>query len=700
MLNVTFGIQATHDTSKDIKASRCFNWISLGYYDEYVEVRKVGASSSDPFYSWVKFYSITPEDSADYIEPFHQFYDRIRWTASDGNLATTHKVIIKNQLTYGTYEYRVGRDEDQTYCSEIKTFTVRRNSDVQSFSFIQTSDQQGFNWIEYQAWKAACKAISQNEFNFDFTINTGDIAQSGNRVSEWIDYDDGRKPFADKEEMFTIGNNDLCGSPSHILGDGEDNTSKFNLINILYYYTFELDPSNQCYSTYDGIKYPLYSLYSFNYGPWHFISLVSEIRSYYAKAFPELVSRSSEYASFAKTLNASVEDWFKRDLQKYMNDFGVSNCSKCIVYMHEMPFTMVTPDFFDLNDSYWGSAGRTTASTGSKLNLENNYGNYRFSRLFKKAGIRLVIGGHKHTFTLSNPLYDASEDYLVPDSSKPLTSDVSTEDPFISSPVSPLLSHKPIIEMPIDGVAAFVDYKVKELSNSLPAAYATYVNGLTSLNSTLQSSVGSEGAFVTALNNIFSYTRNEELPKEAFKNIDVAGSSLSSFLRIKFVKKITAPTLAMSQATGYKVVSNKELPSAISDKDGICRYTPWLLSYCAAESSSKTSSGKSGGNFTSTKNPVQCRPTYIRYDFDSENISVAIKQVDGIYNIQIADGKYAAYTLDTQETKLSCNPVTFGAFGKSIGSSSAGKYFIPTILDDYMRIYSDYINDDTYIIKL
>lgn len=74
-----------------------------------------------------------------------------------------------------------------------------------------------------------------------------------------------------------------------------------------------------------------------------------------------------------------------------------------------------------------------------------------------------------------------------------------------------------------------------------------------------------------------------------------------------------------------------------------------------------------------------------------------IKQVDGVYNID-KDGKYPAYTLNNQDVVLTCKPVTFGSFGRSVGGDE-GKYFIPTTQDDYMSIYSSYISGDTYIIK-
>ena len=38
-INITFGIQATDNGSG---ATRCFNWVSVGYFDEFVEYRKKG----------------------------------------------------------------------------------------------------------------------------------------------------------------------------------------------------------------------------------------------------------------------------------------------------------------------------------------------------------------------------------------------------------------------------------------------------------------------------------------------------------------------------------------------------------------------------------------------------------------------------------------------------------------------------------
>lgn len=76
--------------------------------------------------------------------------------------------------------------------------------------------------------------------------------------------------------MFTVGNNDLCGKDFSELTDGEVNTSKYNHINVLRYFTFEMDPDNPCQVTWEENTYPIYSTYSFNYGKYHFVSLNSE----------------------------------------------------------------------------------------------------------------------------------------------------------------------------------------------------------------------------------------------------------------------------------------------------------------------------------------------------------------------------------------------------------------------------------------
>jgi hypothetical protein len=94
-----------------------------------------------------------------------------------------------------------------------------------------------------------------------------------------------------------------------------------------------------------------------------------------------------------------------------------------------MPFTIVT----------WSFMNGTSARAGSHLNTLNNYGEYRFSRLFKKYGIRLVIGGHKHTYCMTKPIYDAPDGYI---SNNTINSSVD----FMGT-VDSALSRKPVIQV-------------------------------------------------------------------------------------------------------------------------------------------------------------------------------------------------------------------------------------------------------------
>lgn len=559
MINITFGRQAT-DGGASKRASRCFNWVSVGYYDEYVQYKKITDNN------WITVESITEYTTDEDFIPFLEHYKRLKWCTSYGEFVTTHKCIIKD-LTAGVYEYKIGRIGDSRYVSDTLTFTVNSDSEVTSFSFIQTSDQQGFNWAEYTAWKKAAYAISKNESSYRFTINTGDITQSGNRVNEWMDYYDGRQYLRDKEEMFSIGNNDLCGHNSTELTDGNDATSKYNHINVLRYFTFELDKNNPNHNiVWEDNIYPIYSLYSFNYGQYHFICLNSEIAQASSKTYKDWQSNSYKGDdTFAKLANSTIEEWLKKDLQLWKNNNSEpTDCNKAIVYMHEMPFTMTT--YTVLNGA--------SAREGSHLNTLNKNGDYRFSRLFKKYGIRLVLGGHKHTYTISKPIYDAPEGYITSSNSINSSINILNDNPEESNYKTnwTALSRKPVIQV----------------------------------------------------------TKTANIVKD------------DPFARYELVSKIDAPTYVMCQATGYKLVSNKEQPSDDT-------YTiPWLLSYF------KQPPGTKEGT---TENVKQHYPTYIRYDISSTKIDITAKQIHNIWNVNVDTNK-ASFDMNNQLIDLSVQAMT------------------------------------------
>lgn len=552
-IRCTFGIQATSDQANGKKASRCFNWVSVGYYEEFIEYRKIGTTT------WNKQYSIIRNDSSnsDVINKFIDHYERLRWRTVRGTMVTTHKVVLSEKFDAGVYEYRIGRDFDETYYSPIKTFTVKDKADVTTFKFVQETDQQGFSWIDYQAWRKSAKMLALDQQDADFLINTGDITQNGNRENEWLDYYHALDEFlGDKTEMFTVGNNDLCGHNATQLTDGDDVTSKYNHVNVLKYFTFELDPRNEYDITWNGKKCLLYSTYSFNYGNFHFISINSENAIATSKVYTDdwNLSTNSGDATFAKTINAKIEDWLKKDLQLYYGVENPTECKNTLCYMHEMPFTIVTWDFMN------GVKGRS----GSHLNTLNNNGAYRFSRLFKQYGIRLVFGGHKHTYSISKPIYDAPADYIQ--NNKPsLSIDLMEE-------VTEAASRKPVIQI----------------------------------------------------------TNRTDINQDWLR-----------FCRYEVVNKITAPTYVMSQATGWKLVSNKEQPS------GPDYQIPWLLSYFKAKTS----------EVTPKENVKQHYPMYIVYELSDTKIDITAKQIKGVWTVN-EDKNTTTYDMNKQLDNLSSVAMT------------------------------------------
>jgi hypothetical protein len=129
MLTITFGRQATVTSAKG--ATRCFNWISVGYYDEYIEYKLKNQSWDQA----IKIDSIDANKtySDTNIEKFKKIYGRLRWVSTNSTVVTTHKVILRN-LSVGEYEVRARRKGDESYIGDTLRFTVRNSPS--SFSYI------------------------------------------------------------------------------------------------------------------------------------------------------------------------------------------------------------------------------------------------------------------------------------------------------------------------------------------------------------------------------------------------------------------------------------------------------------------------------------------------------------------------------------------------------------------------------------
>lgn len=374
-------------------ATRCFNWVSVGYYDEYLFWRKEGDAA------WTKTESFKNETGV------RKYYNRIRAITTDGTPFTTHKAIIHN-LNKGTYEYYVAREESGEYRSETYKFIIVDEDDAINFSYFQTSDQQGFNWDEYQVWKIAAdymyKTYERDIENgtIAFMINTGDMTQNGNRINEWLDYDDARRSLYKLPEMVTVGNNDLTPANVYVLGDGGDN-SKINATNISFFYCYEMDEENPPVFNIQGKEIFVESLYSFNYGKTHFVCVNSEISSN--------TERDVYGLDPQKVVYDYIKQWCDKDLERIP-----AGTQHRVAYCHEMPFTIITQNL--INSFYWdGTEDNNVERSGSRLNFNTSSANsYWFSKFLQNNNYKLCMGGHKHTYSCSYPILENDGNSMKP----------------------------------------------------------------------------------------------------------------------------------------------------------------------------------------------------------------------------------------------------------------------------------------------
>ena len=704
-LTCTFGIQATDNTiasngynnaseihgvrnstgTDGVGATRGFCWNSVGYYDEGIKYKKEGNST------WTEVLSIEGETGN-----VEKYYNRIRWESAYGQSITTHKVLLRG-LTEGTYTYKVYRVGDENYTSDERTFTVRKDSSVENFTFVQTTDQQGANWEEYELWHLSAMKIKKEELdenipNFDFTINTGDICYNGSRSNEWIDYYNGYKHINNREEMLTVGNNDLAPTTMRDIGTGAESPYKIDVGVIDYFYCVEIDEANpqifygRPYEAEDSDtnagerEFKIPSLYSFNYGKFHFLSLLSEIRTIsnntnddgsqkkmevntVTKMFgvkDDMRIINPEYPTEKNTRAAVIfdieESWIIRDLIKWKMqengslpsaieakfttmqsladnrddlehphgretkpyDYLMANrfdplikeaCSKCIVFTHEMPFNIVSDSSYDNYEIKNAKVPRETAKA-----YLNTHHDFEFQRVFKIWGIKLVMGGHKHTAAMTHPVYDAPLNY------NPIT-DLTGEGLFElesgANSFNDEMTFQPMVQIT----------KQDYLNNLNQGGFANIKN-------TLFQSGGIHIVYNNTGDNTIPLPQGD-VQTDSSGNIWVFNTqSGKAKARLEIVNSITAPQYVMCQATGYKNKSNSDLASQ-------SRTIPWERHYIQG-----------------ADDPTgQAYPFFTVYEVTDSDVTVSMYKISGFYTASTKAGywdivKYYNKSQTTNENRL------------------------------------------------
>ena len=616
MVTCSFGI--------DVYKTRCFNWISCGAFDEYLWVKKKDDKTWKKFESYKKTNEEISQENLGFDEETGKTTNIVRkefkvnvnnavyarmTSRFPGNnvLFTSHKVIIDIEPLAENgepivYEYVVGRADkdgnpDVNHTNEIYTFTLYpRSYEGRTY---QITDQQGFHWIEYQVWAATAEKLNElikeecSEINsdtstkvkvFPILINTGDMTQSGARINEWLDYYNGGKcMFKHMEQMNCVGNNDLCDVDPTILGTGND-PGKSNAKFFHYFYCYEV-PND------DSLLVRAHNVSVFSKGVTSTISITEDryIPSIYyfeTKGVLYIVANSevtkttcekwfglySNYDTSKDTYSINLYTGIEiradgnynnkcqseteiftpvyETIYSWLNNNVDSetgkNKKKIVFACHEIPFTVITRASLSNTDIKTMGYTRNYPNGGTsllgchmnQLDTTENRGTYWISRLLEQFGCKLCIGGHKHTYALSYPIKEnyqwknSEGEYKSFETRKTMYS--TLEDEAGSTPTNEISW--------VVKANYYKDYNQYNINYSLSQ------NGDIDISSTK-----------------LPYIPNElydKIGKHKFENGEINYYRCCSPVDTSDNTKYDGfVNYSMCQATGYKLKSNKELPS-------------------------------------------------------------------------------------------------------------------------------------------
>lgn len=565
MVSCFFGI--------DMQTTRCFNWVSNKDQNEYVWIRKQGDTKWNRFESYKGDSSEISTDNDSYetgkinrvkytSTVINQVYKRLKGVFPGSNYSYVgHKCVVYIQDAPTTdpitYEYLVGTTlnnglPDMDKCSNLQTFTLYPSSWKPMVYHI--SDQQGFEWTEYQVWAAAAKQMlkqineecNSESRKFPVLINTGDCTQNGTRYNEWLDYyNAGYCLFDHLEQLNVVGNNDLANAYDHsVLGTGNDegksNPYYFHLINC-----YELD-STENYShedsqteyiknwqhplIYNNVYFPsTYYTYFNNFG---YLLINSELtidscKGLFKATYEQGVDTFTYNLYTGYLENQSVEDYNNTSNENKTYSFKQTIAAmleklkekQVIVACHEMPFTVITVanlsgNTYRLDRSCNGNITDSithTALVGSHMNRLHygsswdNDDNQWFSQLLQEYSIKLCIGGHKHSYACTYPIYE----------------------------------NPALIQQLLANIDVYKDYHPSKI-------FITLVDDdkITASDTDLGVDLGDKNLYAHPSGTAYSLLRVSN--KAILDGEELADKAVTYF---------------MVQATGYKLKSNKELPS-------------------------------------------------------------------------------------------------------------------------------------------
>ena len=574
MVYCSFGI--------NMHTTRCFNWISVGSFDEYIWIRNQGDTNWTKFESYKEIQETVTQGTTSInrkefsVNINNVVYARMQGRfPGDGSFYTAHKCIINvpKPTAKTVYEYVVGRanisgNMDENHISEIQKFTIYPEGTTPKVYHI--TDQQGFYWLEYQTWAGSARTladiISKDDDTMPVIINTGDVTQNGTRINEWLDYYlAGYDLFKQYEHMSVVGNNDLCGTDPSVLGTGDD----VGKSNGYYHHLFNCYEINTENLIVKGKYVP--SIYYFNCvnsqnKVTRFINVNSELTFINCRDWFGLSTEDTDVAYNIYT-GWTTGNTKLNESPTYTTEFTpiynilyqwLNGTHESIVSCHEIPFTVMTREnmsigsivgYREFSRSLDGDKGSLVGSHLNQITKVDNIALNWFSRLLEYFNVKICLGGHKHTYTCTYPV---REFYLYEDGTKN------------SLKNGPITMESTLANEYVDGKHRVTWEYTKATNDSLlivkdtaddfttqDGKYACFIPDDTTFNTTRLPLVKFGGAIQNA-------SLGGSVP--TYKPYKKEGLT-SMYLPIIGVPNLEQGVIYfMCQATGYKQTSNKELP--------------------------------------------------------------------------------------------------------------------------------------------
>ncbi|WMT40921.1 metallophosphoesterase [Paenibacillus sp. D2_2] len=314
----------------DVQTSQGFAWYTIptvtGTKVEVIEASRAAGSN------WPSEGVMTFEGNSMPIDVYQSSSDK---SAGKKTSYTDHKVTATGLKPGTEYSYRVGDGEAGRW-SDIGTFKTA-DQNPESFTFLYTTDPQGTTEREYVTWKHTLDEALKKFPDSRFITITGDLVDNGDIENQWM-------------WLLNQPNSILKDTPLvPALGNHESKANNnfwyhFNLPNI----------------SYTGAK-PDGSVYSFDYGPAHFMVINTEYNE----------------AKDIDTVYQKQEEWLRAEAAKTDKKWK-------IVLFHKSPYSVANH-----------------SSDSDVLFFRD-----KLVALFDEIGVDVVLSGHDHTYTRTYPMYN------------------------------------------------------------------------------------------------------------------------------------------------------------------------------------------------------------------------------------------------------------------------------------------------------